>query len=128
MELQTFILGGALIYLALLIPRIVMQKELKIGSLGTANPSVWLYLHVFYFIIGGYFVDLSQQWHIICITLLFELLELSVYYAQKTTKTNLFMGSSLSKNPYKVSMHNIIMNISSQIVGLSLSNRLDAFL
>ena len=103
---------------------IVLFSLLFIRLLGytlsfTKNKYFWIVLHIIWFSWGGFILPLKYQLYLFIFSIVFELFELiSCLHFTKELCSNLH-----PTNTSLVMIHDIIMNLSAQIMGLSLSGR-----
>jgi hypothetical protein len=103
---------GTVVFVVLLILR-VLGMRLRF----TENKKFWCLLHVFWFAWGGAILSFNEQIFLIVFSVLFEMFE----FIGCTWCTHLC--SNLFPNRYKVVLHDVMMNLCAQIVGVCLSGR-----
>tara|TARA_A100001011_G_scaffold399281_2_gene507210 strand:+ start:3310 stop:3666 length:357 start_codon:yes stop_codon:yes gene_type:complete len=112
-----WLLSGIFIFLSLLLIRLY-GYTLHI----TKNKYFWIILHILWFAWGGAILPLNFQPLLFIFSIVFEIFEI---IGCSYTK---HLCSNLNPNKIKVMFHDIIMNLSAQIVGISLSGRLMNYL
>ncbi len=105
---------GILIFLTLLLVRLF-----GFTIWFTQSKYFWIILHVLWFMWGGFILPMNYQLFLLFFSIIFEALEIVGCSYTKHLCSNLH-----PTNKKKVMIHDIIMNLSAQIVGISLSGRL----
>lgn len=99
--------------------RLKFREDINISIFNTGEHITWIYLHIITYVSAGYLINIDQQIIVFIIYLLFEIFE----YIGKRNSIN-FLNNTLDLENYKILIHDIIMNLSAQIIGLALSERL----
>ena len=99
--------------------RITTGTDIKFLCFDTSKHITWIYLHVIIYILAGYIVNIEQQKLVFLVYVIFEVVE----YVGKRVGVGYLNNTLDLPNAYIV-IHDIILNMAAQIVGLALSERL----
>ena len=110
-------------WLVLWLIRLFLGHDITFLGLNTSDHRTWIYLHVIIYSTAGFIVRLDHQKYICTSFILFELCEyLGCKYGISYLNNTLDLPNNL------IPIHDIIMNLAAQFVGLALSERLQLLL